>query len=71
MESVLPWEQVYAYDEASKKKKARGPSPDVLNLMPPPYESRNTSRSTLASSTQADRQYVPQDHTRLRLADTI
>ncbi|KAK5717275.1 glycosylphosphatidylinositol anchor biosynthesis [Elasticomyces elasticus] len=39
--------------------------------MPPPYESHNTSRSSLASSIQSDRQYVLQDHTRLRPEDAI
>ncbi|KAK3069920.1 glycosylphosphatidylinositol anchor biosynthesis [Teratosphaeriaceae sp. CCFEE 6253] len=39
--------------------------------MPPPYESLNTSHSSLASSIQSDRHYTRQDHTRLRPEDAI
>ncbi|KAK0929948.1 glycosylphosphatidylinositol anchor biosynthesis [Friedmanniomyces endolithicus] len=39
--------------------------------MPPPYESHNTSQSSLTSSIQSGRHYVLQDLTRLRPEDAI
>ncbi|KAK0334545.1 glycosylphosphatidylinositol anchor biosynthesis [Friedmanniomyces endolithicus] len=43
----------------------------AVHSMPPPYESHNTSLSSLASSIQSGRHYVLQDLTRLRPEDAI